>query len=95
MVCTFFRCFQNVFVLKNLKAPDHFSKVFVFFLNTKIGNSAKVYYSFGSICKTCQFLLITFLKSSTAPLWVAVIGTLSALDVLTLFSILFLGIVIG
>ena len=64
---------------------------FLFLLNAKIGGSAKIFFSFGSICKICQFLSIIVLRSGRILLLVTVNGERSLLDVLILFSNSFLG----
>ena len=69
---------------------------FPFLLNAKIGGSAKMYFNFGSICKICQFFFsIIVLRSGRILLYVTVTGKSSVLDVLILFSNLFLGIEIA
>ena len=42
---------------------------FLFLLNANIGGSAKISFNFGSICKICQFLSITVLRSGRVLLF--------------------------
>ena len=67
----------------------------LFLWNAKTGSLAKVSCNFGSICKICQFLLITVLRSGRFLLYVTVSGKRSVLYVLILFSNSFLGIEIA
>ena len=82
----------NIFLLSKTLIPPIMSLRFLFLLNAKIGSSAKIYFNFGSVCKICQFLSIIVLKSGRVLLYVTVNGTRSVLDLLILFSNLFLGI---
>ena len=68
---------------------------FLFLLNAKIGGSAKISFSFGSICKIWRFLSIIALKSGRVLLYVTASGKRSVLDGLILFSNSFLGIEIA
>ena len=68
---------------------------FLFLLNAKIGGSAEISFSFGSICNICQFLSIIVLRSARVRLYVTVSGKRLVLDVLILLSNSFLGIEIA
>ena len=85
----------KIFLLSKTLLPPIITPIFLFLLNAKIGGSAKTSFNFGSICKICQFLSIIVLRSGRVLLYVTVSGKLSVLDVLTLFSNSFLGIVIA
>ena len=61
-------------------------------MDDKIGGSAKIFFSFVSICKICQFLSIIALRSGRVLLYATVSGKRSVIDVLILFSNSFLGI---
>ena len=67
---------------------------FFFFLNAKIGGSAKISFELGSVCKIPQFLSIV-LRSGRVLLYITVSGKRSILDVLILFSNWFFGIEIA
>ena len=84
---------QKFFAIKNLVTPDYVFKV-CFFLNAKIGGSAKISFELGSVCKMPQFLSIV-LRSGRVLLYITVSGKRSILDVLILFSNWFLGIEIA
>ena len=86
---------QNFHVIKNLVTPNYVLRFFFFVLDAKIGGSAKISFSFVSICKICQFLSIIVLRSGRVLLYVTVSGKLSVIDVLILFSNSFLGIEIA
>ena len=53
---------------------------FLFFVNAKIGRSAKIF-NFGSVCRICQVLPIIVLRSGRMLLYVTVGGKCSVLDV--------------
>ena len=59
---------------------------FLLLLNAKIGGSAKKNFDFGSICKICQFLSISVLRSGRVLLYVPVSGKRSVVDALNFFS---------
>ena len=80
----------KIFLLWKTLLHPIMSLKFLFLLNVKIGGSAKISFSFGSMCKICQFLSIIVLRSSRGLLYVTVSGKRSVLDVLILFSNLFL-----
>ena len=82
----------NIFLLSKTLIPPIMSLRFLFLLNAKIGGSAKISFNFGSICKECQFLSTTVLRSGRVLLYVTMSGKRSVLDVLILFSDSFLGI---
>ena len=82
----------KIFLLEKTLLPLIMSVRFLFLLNAKIGGSAKKNFSFGSIWKICQFLLIFVLRPGRVLLYITVSRKHSVLDVLVLFSNSFLGI---
>ena len=83
------------FLLWKTLLPPMMSLRFLFLWNNKIGGSAKISFNLGSICKICQFLSTTVLRSGRVLLYVTVSGKLSVLDVLISFGNSFLGIEIA
>ena len=90
-----FFTFKEFFLLPKTLLPPVMSLRFLFLLNAKLGGSAKISFNFGLICKICQSLSIIVLRSGRVPLYVAVSGKCSVLDVLILLSNLFLRIEIA
>ena len=88
-----FCTFKKFLLSKTLLLPIR-SLRFFFFLNAKIGGSAKISFELGSVCKIPQFLSIV-LRSGRVLLYITVSGKRSILDVLILFSNWFLGIEIA
>ena len=86
-----FFTFKFLLLSKTL-LPPIMSLRFLFLLNAKIGDSAKNYFKFGSICKICQFFSITVLRSGRVLLYIAVSGERSVLDVLIFLVTRFLGL---
>ena len=86
-----FFTFKEFFLLPKTLLPPGMSLRF-FFLNAKIGGSAKISFYFGAIFKICQFLSIIVLSLGRVLLYVTVSGKCSVLDVLILFSNSFFGI---
>ena len=71
---------------------------FLFLLNARIGGSAKIPFSFGSICNNMPIFRnyrFIVLRSGRVLLYATVCGKRSVLDVLILFGNSFLGIEIA
>ena len=77
-------------MLSKTLLPLIMSLSFLFFVNAKIGGSAKILFNFGSICRICQVLSIIVLRSGRVLLCVTVSGKCSVLDVLILLVTHFL-----